>query len=179
MSQKDKTRLIWTEKTIFFEIFEDENNSVKILPHIGNRETDRQFCRSFLSPFLWIGTRLDFFQLLGKDPLSKQFFKIIVRGLTIEDSHIFSGLIDISSYRCALLIFKEWLILRIPWSFNEIDDKLALVTGVVTRVKVPLFETGVHWDTNKALKWFAFSLKFDIDLLLIKMGGINGIFFPL
>ena len=69
--------------------------------------------------------------------------------------------------------------LGISWSLNEIDDNLALVTGVVTRGKVLLFETGVHWDAKKALKWFAFSLKFDTSLLLIKMGGINGIFFPL
>ena len=42
--------------------------------------------------------------------------------------------------------------------------------------KVLFFEIGVHWDVKKALKWFAFSLKFDTSLLLIKMGGINGIF---
>ena len=52
---------------------------------------------------------------------------------------------------------------------------MALVTGVVTRGRVLLFETGVHWDGRKALKWFAFSLKFDISLLLIKVGGINGV----
>ena len=42
--------------------------------------------------------------------------------------------------------------------------------------KVLFFEIDVHWDVKKALKWFAFSLKFDTSLLLIKMGGINGIF---
>ena len=77
------------------------------------------------------------------------------------------------------MCIKECIILRISWSLNEIDDKLALVIGFVTRGKVVLFETGVHWDSKKALKWFAFSLKFDTRLLLIKMGGINGIFFPL
>ena len=41
------------------------------------------------------------------------------------------------------------------------------------------FEIGVQWDVKKALKWFAFSLKFDISLMFIKMGGINEIFFPL
>ena len=56
---------------------------------------------------------------------------------------------------------------------------LPLVIGVVTRGKVLFFGTGVHWDAKKALKWFAFSLKFDTSLLLIKMGRINGIFFPL
>ena len=44
---------------------------------------------------------------------------------------------------------------------------------VATRGKVLLLETGVHWDTKKALKWFALSLKFEISLLLIKMGGIK------
>ena len=105
--------------------------------------------------------------------------KIIDGGFTIEQSHTFSNLIDISSYPCALLVFKECIILRISWSLNEIDDKLALVNRIVTRGKVLLFETGVHWDVKKAVKWFAFSLKFDISLLLIHMGGINGIFFPL
>ena len=75
-----KTRLIWTEKTI--------------LPHIGNKEIGQQFCRSCLSPFLLIGTTFDFFQLLGKDPLCKQFLKIIDKGFTIEESHIFSNLTD-------------------------------------------------------------------------------------
>ena len=41
-----------------------------------------------------------------------------------------------------------------------------------------MFETGVHWNAKKTLKWFDFSLKFDTSLLLIKMGRINGIFFP-
>ena len=41
-----------------------------------------------------------------------------------------------------------------------IDDKLVIVIGVVTRGKVLLFGTGVHWDAKKSLKWFAFSLKF-------------------
>ena len=54
---------------------------------------------------------------------------------------------------------------------NEIDDKLALVKGVVTRGKVLLFETGVPWDPKKTLEWLAFSLEFDISLLLIKMRG--------
>ena len=38
---------------------------------------------------------------------------------------------------------------------------------------------GVHWNAKKALKWFAFSLKFDLSMLLIEMGGIHRIFFPL
>ena len=129
----------------------------KILPHIGNRETDRLFGRSYLSPFLWIAT-FYFFQLLGKDPFWKQFLKIIGRVLTIEESYIFSNLIDIS-YPCALLIFKVCIILRISWLFNEINDKLALVTGVLTRGKVLFLETSVHWDAKKTLKRFFFLFK--------------------
>ena len=37
----------------------------------------------------------------------------------------------------------------------------------------------MHWDVKNALKWFSFPSKFDISLLLIKMGGINGVVFPL
>ena len=55
--------------------------------------------------------REDYFFLkylkIGKDLLCKQFSKIIDRGLTIEESHIFNNLIDISTYPCALLMFKE------------------------------------------------------------------------
>ena len=58
------------------------------------------------------------------------------------------------------------------------DDKLTLETEFVLGGALSL-QTGVHWDVKKALKWFAFPLKFDISLLLTKIGGINGIFFPL
>ena len=70
--------------------------------------------------------------------------KIVGKDFTIEESHIFSNLIDKSSNPCALLIFKECITLKISRSLNEIDDKLALVIGVVTRGKVLLFGTGVH-----------------------------------
>ena len=59
------------------------------------------------------------------------------------------------------------------------DDKLTLETELVVLGRALSLETGVHWDAKKALKWFAFSLKFDISLLLTKIGGINEIFFPL
>ena len=52
------------------------------------------------------------------------------------------------------------------------DDKLTLETEFVLGRALSL-QTGVHWDPTKALKWFAFPLKFDISLLLIKIGGIN------
>ena len=55
---------------------------------------------------------------------------------------------------------------------------IAFVAGVITRGNVLSLEIGVHWDPKKILK-FAFFLKFDISLLLIKMRSINGIYFPL
>ena len=59
---------------------------------------------------------------------------------------------------------------------------MALVAEVITMGNLQLLEIGVHWDARKALKWFVFSLKFDISFLLIKLlikEGINRIFFPL
>ena len=67
-------------------------------------------------------------------------------------SHIFKKLLDKSSYSWALSILKECIILRIPVFLNEIDDKLLLVTGVVTRGYILLLETEVHSDAKKALK---------------------------
>ena len=46
------------------------------------------------------------------------------------------------------------------------DDKLTL-------------ETEFDVLGKALLKWFAFYLKFDISMLLTKIGGINGIFFLL
>ena len=92
------------------------------------------------------------FPVIRKEPLCKQFLKIINKGFTIEESHTFNNLIDTSSYQCTLLIFKEFIILRISWSLNEIDGKLVLVTGVVTRGKGLLFEIGLQWDAKKVLK---------------------------
>ena len=43
------------------------------------------------------GTTSGFFQLLEKPQVCKQFLKIIDRGFTIEESHIFNNPIDISS----------------------------------------------------------------------------------
>ena len=96
--------------------------------------------------------------------------KIIERGFTLEESRIFNNLLDISSYLCALLVLKKCIILRISWSLNEKDSYY--------KGKVLSLEIGVHGDAKEALKWFAFSLKFNISLL-IKIGGVNGMFFPL
>ena len=58
------------------------------------------------------------------------------------------------------------------------DDKLTLGTEVAVLGRALSLETGVHLDARKVLKW-VLSLKFDISLLLTKIRGINGIFFPL
>ena len=39
------------------------------------------------------------------------------------------------------------------------DNKLALVTEVVTKGKVLLFETGVHWDAKKDIEMICFLFK--------------------
>ena len=59
------------------------------------------------------------------------------------------------------------------------DDKLTLETELFVLGRALSLKTGVHRDAKKALKWFGFSLKFDISMLLTKIGGINGIFCPL
>ena len=59
------------------------------------------------------------------------------------------------------------------------DGKLTLGTEVAVLGRALSLETGVHLDAKKVLKWVVLSLKFDISLLLTKIGGINGIFFPL
>ena len=46
------------------------------------------------------------------------------------------------------------------------DDKLILEIELVVLGRELSLKTGVHWHAKKALKWFAFSLKFDISLLL-------------
>ena len=46
------------------------------------------------------------------------------------------------------------------------DDKLTLETELVVLGGALSSETGVYWDAKKALKWFVFSLKFDISLLM-------------
>ena len=71
------------------------------------------------------------------------------------------------------------MILRISWSLNWMDDRLTLETELVVVDRALSSEIGMQWDGKKVLKWYAFSLKFDISLLLTKMGWINGIFCPL
>ena len=58
------------------------------------------------------------------------------------------------------------------------DDKLTLETEFDVLGRALSFEIGVHWDAKNSVKQFAFSLRYDISLLLTKIGGINGIFFP-
>ena len=54
------------------------------------------------------------------------------------------------------------------------DDKLTLETELVVLGRALSLETAVYWDAKKALKWFAFSLEYDISLLLTKSKGLMG-----
>ena len=65
------------------------------------------------------------------------------------------------------------------WSSKWIDDKLTLETEFAVLGRALSLETGVHWDAKSIEMVNAFSLKTDISLLLTKIRGINGIFFPL
>ena len=60
---------------------------------------------------------------------------------------------------------------------NCIGDKLTLETEFVVLGRTLSLKTGVHWDAKKALKWFAFSVKFDMSLLLTMMGEWVGFSF--
>ena len=78
------------------------------------------------------------------------------------------------------MIFKECIILRISWLLNEIDDKLALCGDRSCYKR----QSAIVWDwctleCKKGIEMVCFSLKFDTSLLLIKIGGINGILFAL
>ena len=85
-----KTRLIWTEKTIFFDIFKDrvENKLSQKFYHILAIEKQAVSFVEVACHLFMNRPTFDFFQLLGKDLLCKQFLKIIDRGLTIEDKKI-------------------------------------------------------------------------------------------
>ena len=63
------------------------------------------------------------------------------------------------------------------WPLNWKDDKLTLESELFVLGRALSLETGVHWDANKALKWFPFPLKFDISLLLTKIEELMGFSF--
>ena len=92
------------------------------------------------------------FPVIEKRPTLQTVLKIIDRGLTIEKPHNFDNHLDTWSYLRASLMFEKCNFLRISWSWNETDDKLALGTGVVTRGIVISFEIDLPWDAKKV--WY-------------------------
>ena len=52
-------------------------------------------------------SKFDFSQLLGKDSFCKQFFKMIDRGLTIEQPHIFNDLAAFVIFPTSIMVLFE------------------------------------------------------------------------
>ena len=57
------------------------------------------------------------------------------------------------------------------------DDKLTLETEFDVLGRALSLEIGVHWDAKNSVEEFVVSLRYDISLLLTKIGGINAISF--
>ena len=89
---------MWTEKAIFFKKpkHKVENKSFQNFTTYWQQQNWAIILQNLVVTFFRISTPLDFFQLLGKVPVCKQFLKIIDRDFTIEESHTFNNLSDIS-----------------------------------------------------------------------------------
>ena len=73
--------------------------------------------------FVWTGITFDFFQILGKVPLSIKLFKIIDNGSIIDTPQRLIIRNDILPRPCALFIFKALIICRmsssLKWNGNS------------------------------------------------------------
>ena len=121
--------------------------------------------------FLWVGIIWDIFQMSGNIPQS-QFLNKIDKGSVTTESQIFSILIEISSWPCALFTFK-FLILRKSSLLNLIIVNLLSVIKCLQEGKTLLLEIVVHWE-EKNIERLVFSVKSDIILLFTNRGGIKG-----
>ena len=113
-----------------------------------------------MSPFLWTGTTFVFFHSVVNFPLSKKDWKINIRGLQIEISHILIVRILIISCTWALFGSRFLIIFRISSAEKVIADRdLHVFFFLRVAGKSLLFVTIEHWPANKLLKILAFSLK--------------------
>ena len=134
--------------------------------------------RAFVILFMgWYNMR--HFQVSGKTPQSIQFLKMILNGSVITESQIFSILIEMSSWPCALLTFSFLIILRISSFLILGANNILLVLKIFLEGNILLLLISVHWEAKKSLKRFAFSVKSDTILLCTKREGIKGTLLPL
>ena len=146
---------------------------------IGSKEIGLYFLRSCLSPFLWVGTMFAFFHWSGNIPVRGQFSNRSFNGFKIDLWNNFNILIEISSYRWALLASEDFGIFKIPDSFmlTERNNDVViedLFIGNLLRLFIK-----EHWFAKTSLKWFAFSLKLVTKWSFTSRSGIIGTFFQL
>ena len=144
-----KFRLVLAENTFFFQIFEDRVENDS-LKNFSTYQQQKNWSIDLQKLFITILRNMYVIWLFP-----------VIRKKPMHQTVL-------ENYWERLL--KKCIILRISWSLNEKDSYY--------KGKVLSLEIGVHGDAKEALKWFAFSLKFNISLL-IKIGGVNGMFFPL
>ena len=129
--------------------------------------------------FFWTGITLDFFHIHGKVPVLKLLLNIIDKGFNKAESPIFIILMEISSWPCALLMFKALIIFdSILIIKNNWEKSLISTKNKLTWHSLPLL-SGVYWQVKNSLNLLAFSLKSETSLPSIKRGGMTGIFLPL
>ena len=129
---------------------------------------------------LWAGIIWDIFRYLGKlHNQYVQFLKMIHNGSVMTESQIFSILIEMSSWPCALLTFSFLIILRISSFLILGANNILLVLKIFLEGNILLLLISVHGEAKKSLKRFAFSVKSDTILLFTKREGIKGTLLPL
>ena len=122
------------------------------------------------------GAYIQFLSYIWKHILT-QFLKVIESGFTAAKSHHFNILMDISSCPRALQELSDLIILIMSMSSNWTEESLLSVLKVWVSGILLLVTNEVQWEAKKQLKWFAFSLKFETSLLIIKSGGMTGFFY--
>jgi hypothetical protein len=78
-----------------------------------------------LSPILKIGITVEYFNLDGKEPNSRDLLKMYVNGELIKVALHLRILIEISLYPCAFFVFNDFLI----FSISSVDVHLNLILG--------------------------------------------------